>query len=86
MNTTDPKQSDYAGPCPRCGGPVPNEAYQGQYSGALSRYDSETYICSSCGTEEAFCGGHMIPFDIPLSPGTVVVGGVVYTGEEGVTS
>ena len=53
MNTTDPKQSNYGGPCPRCGGAVPNAAAPGKYPGALSRYDNETYICSGCGQAEA---------------------------------
>lgn len=50
---SDPKSPAYAGPCPRCGGPVPNESFMGEYPGALSRYDNETYICSACGTAEA---------------------------------
>jgi len=39
--------------CPRCGGDVPNTAYKGQYSGALSRTDNHTEVCSDCGTYEA---------------------------------
>jgi len=39
--------------CPRCLGYVPNNAWPGQYPGALSRTDNKTEICSSCGTEEA---------------------------------
>jgi len=57
MPTTDPKSdptsSEFAGPCPRCGGGVPNDVQRGVYPGALSRYDNATYICSSCGTAEA---------------------------------
>lgn len=53
MNTTDPTQSDYAGPCPRCGNPVPNGGQPGEFPGALSRKDNRTYICSSCGSSEA---------------------------------
>lgn len=52
--------------CPRCKGGIPNEAMRGQYPGALSRYDNTTEICSSCGSEEAFASGHLIPFDVPL--------------------
>lgn len=66
LNTTDPKSSDFAGPCPRCGGGVPNDAAQGEYPGALSRFDNETMICSGCGTAEAFAAGHMIPLSIDL--------------------
>jgi hypothetical protein len=39
--------------CPRCLGSIPNEAYKGQYPGALSRTDNSTEICSDCGSEEA---------------------------------
>lgn len=39
--------------CPRCGGPVPNAEFKGQYPGALSRTDNETEVCSECGTAEA---------------------------------
>ncbi len=39
--------------CPRCGGDVPNTEFKGQYSGALSRTDNLTEICSDCGTLEA---------------------------------
>lgn len=66
QNTTDPKRSDYGGPCPRCTEPVPNRHHQGMYPGALSRYDNETYVCSSCGQAEAFMAGHVIPFDVAL--------------------
>ncbi len=52
VNITNPKLSDYGGPCPRCEGLVSNEHYKGQFSGALSRLDNETYICSACGTDE----------------------------------
>lgn len=65
-NTTDPKRSDYAGPCPRCGSPVPNALHAGEYPGALSRFDNETYVCSSCGSDEALMAGHLIPFEVPL--------------------
>jgi hypothetical protein len=53
LNRTDPRRSDFAGPCPRCGGGVPSSEKLGQYPGALSRVDNETYICSQCGTDEA---------------------------------
>lgn len=62
----DPADSRFAGPCPRCGGGVPNDTQKGEYPGALSRLDNETYICSNCGMEEAFGHGHIVPFDIPL--------------------
>lgn len=39
--------------CPRCGGFIPNSAEPGAYSGALSRLDNETEICSGCGQAEA---------------------------------
>ena len=41
--------------CPRCGGPA-DEARTGPgypRPGALSRWDNETIICTSCGTDEA---------------------------------
>lgn len=66
LNTTDPKASNYGGPCPRCDQPVPNAQHAGQYPGALSRFDNETYICSSCGSSEAMMAGHLIPFDVDL--------------------
>ena len=53
INAKDPKHPSYAGPCPRCGGGVPNNLRAGEYPGALSRLDNETYICSSCGSDEA---------------------------------
>jgi hypothetical protein len=40
-------------PCPRCGGPIPNAAHEGQYPGALSRTDNQTEVCSACGAAEA---------------------------------
>ena len=39
--------------CPRCGEPIPNREHAGQYSGAISRHDNVTEICSDCGTNEA---------------------------------
>jgi hypothetical protein len=50
QNPTSPR---FAGPCPRCGGGVPNSVQPGAYPGALSRLDNATYVCSSCGTSEA---------------------------------
>lgn len=58
MNTTNALRSDYAGPCPRCQGPVPRADMQGKYPGALSRVDNATYICSACGTDEAMFQFH----------------------------
>ena len=40
--------------CPRCLGPIPDEAHVGEYPGALSRHDNKTEICSACGMLEAF--------------------------------
>jgi hypothetical protein len=37
--------------CPRCGAP---QMYEEDVMNALSRRDNKTYICSPCGTEEAF--------------------------------
>lgn len=39
--------------CPRCGGYIPNNERPGEYPGALSRTDNETYVCSWCGELEA---------------------------------
>ncbi len=39
--------------CPICDGPIPNALHEGQYSGALSRVDNKTEICSECGVFEA---------------------------------
>jgi len=39
--------------CPRCGDPIPNAAYRGQYAGAISRTDDMTEVCSGCGVDEA---------------------------------
>jgi ribosomal protein S27AE len=39
--------------CPRCGGYIPNNVTPSAYTGALSRLDNKTEICSDCGTEEA---------------------------------
>lgn len=39
--------------CPSCGGYIPNNETPGAYSGALSRKDNKTEICSACGTAEA---------------------------------
>lgn len=40
--------------CPRCAHGIPNDGQEGEYPGALSRRDNKTYICSECGTAEAF--------------------------------
>jgi hypothetical protein len=39
--------------CPKCSGFIPNNETPGAYSGAISRVDNKTEICSSCGTQEA---------------------------------
>jgi len=67
--TSNPKDHRFAGPCPRCDGPVPNAEHQGVYPGALSRYDNETYICSDCGTVEAMF--NFLHRDVPLPETTV---------------
>lgn len=43
--------------CPRCGGDslVVDEQGKATARNALSRKDNETYVCSSCGTDEAMC-------------------------------
>ena len=42
--------------CPRCFRSIPNEVDRGMYSGAISRIDNETEICSDCGNAEALMG------------------------------
>lgn len=66
MNTTDPTRSDFAGPCSRCGGGVPNDTDRGVYPGALSRLDNHTYICSNCGRDEGLF--QFMNKDQPLPP------------------
>tara|TARA_R100000458_G_C8278539_1_gene254980 strand:- start:18766 stop:19044 length:279 start_codon:yes stop_codon:yes gene_type:complete len=39
--------------CPICYGDVPSPENVGKYAGALSRFDNETEVCSSCGQMEA---------------------------------
>lgn len=39
--------------CPKCSGYIPNNENPGAYSGAISRRDNKTEICSACGTQEA---------------------------------
>lgn len=39
--------------CPKCSGYIPNNETPGAYSGAISRRDNITEICSACGTQEA---------------------------------
>jgi hypothetical protein len=39
--------------CPTCLGFIPNNDNIGEYSGALSRKDNKTEVCSACGTNEA---------------------------------
>lgn len=57
--------ADYAGPCRRCGGGVPNDERAGEYPGALSRLDNQTYICSRCGEEEAMFNWHYPNHPLP---------------------
>jgi hypothetical protein len=40
--------------CPKCSGYIPNNDNPGAYSGAISRRDNKTEICSACGVLEAF--------------------------------
>lgn len=58
--------------CPRCGGGIPNNEHEGEYIGAISRWDNKTEICSDCGLREAmiqFEGAHLItPVHQPLPP------------------
>lgn len=44
--------------CPRCGGGIPNDLDRGRYTGALSRTDNKTEICSGCGVTEAIEDWH----------------------------
>ena len=71
LNMTNPKRPDFAGPCPRCQGGVPSSENRGQYPGALSRLDNETYICSQCGQGEAMYqwanGPDLPPLDQPVT-------------------
>jgi hypothetical protein len=39
--------------CPKCSGFIPNNEMPGAYSGAISRRDNKTEICSACGVLEA---------------------------------
>lgn len=39
--------------CPTCDGFIPNNETPGAYSGAISRRDNKTEICSACGVDEA---------------------------------
>lgn len=62
---------EYAGPCSRCGGGIPNDDNPGAYPGALSKLDNRTYICSRCGeAEAAFNWSHpnhpLPPLDQPI--------------------
>lgn len=52
--------------CPICGGAVPCAEAQGEYPGALSRFDNETEICSACGSLEAL--GPMCSDDRAMRP------------------
>lgn len=49
--------------CPTCEGYIPNNENIGEYSGAISRRDNKTEVCSACGTREAmedFFGSHFV--------------------------
>lgn len=48
--------------CPTCDGYIPNNEQVGEYSGAISRRDNKTEVCSACGSREAiedFFGSHI---------------------------
>ena len=47
--------------CPKCSGYIPNNENPGAYSGALSRVDNKTEICSACGMEEALADYFGVP-------------------------
>lgn len=56
--------------CPRCGHYIPNDENPGAYSGAISRVDNRTQVCSPCGTREAlfqFFEGHLPDLEVDLS-------------------
>jgi hypothetical protein len=42
--------------CPRCAHHIPTDEQPGLYSGAISRTDNRTEICSPCGSDEALKG------------------------------
>ena len=51
-------------PCPRCTGPIPNAVATVYHTGAISRTDNQTEICSDCGLDEAlrvFASARAIP-------------------------
>lgn len=39
--------------CPRCRGDVPEPGKKGEYSGAISRTDNKTEVCTPCGNHES---------------------------------
>ena len=51
---TERNEMSTAPVCPRCRGYIPSNDRPGAYPGAISRWDNETEICSTCGAEEAF--------------------------------
>ena len=65
------KRKTKANTCPRCKGGIPSDLHRGQYPGALSRLDNATYICSSCGMNEAMwqftTGKPLPPLDTPVT-------------------
>jgi ribosomal protein S27AE len=50
--------------CPRCGGPMPA-------LGAVSREDGSTYVCTTCGEDEAF-GSELVASALGRQPQTVL--------------
>ena len=70
----------FGGPCPRCGGELPNA-----YPGALSRADNRTEVCSDCGFDEGvrqWRGMRLQPvseWPIECLPGTKPLGAPVYS-------
>lgn len=66
-----PAANDDRFTCPRCKGGIPSDQHRGEYPGALSRFDNKTYVCSSCGMNEAMwqfsTGQPLPPLDQPVS-------------------
>lgn len=79
-NTLDPTRADFAGPCPRCGGGVPNSLQPGAHPGVRSRVDRITYLCTSCGEEEAIYqfvrASRGEPIELPPVTQPIVFGGM----------
>lgn len=58
------------GDCPICMNWIPSNDKRGEHSGALSRFDNDTEICSACGTAESMLDLQLGDFkDAELSDG-----------------